>query len=89
MTAHDSSGKPPFRAFVRRHPPREPADLDAIGARRWFSASCCSVGVGHQRMRNITTTGEFIWTSCASVPRANRHEIGEHLGPKHLSFVPA
>ena len=40
-------------------------------------------------MRNITATGDFIWTGFASVPRANRHEIGEHLGPKDLSFVPA
>jgi hypothetical protein len=40
-------------------------------------------------MRSITATGELVRTGFASLARANRHEIGEHLGPEYLSFVPA
>lgn len=40
-------------------------------------------------MCSFTAAGDFIWTGFASLSRANRHEIGEYLGPKDLSFVPA
>ncbi len=89
MTAYDSSGEPTFRAIVRRYPPCESADLDAICAGRCVSGSCGSVGIRHQRMRSITTKGEFVRTGFTPVPRANRHEIEQHLGAEYLSFVPA
>lgn len=40
-------------------------------------------------MCSFTAAGDFIWTGFAALSRANRHEIGEDLGPKYLSFVPA